>query len=165
MAPRRGKRRSRRARFNRQSIDVKGYITATSKPGSNSAILSMDSIGSNRDYRPRVLKVTATSASPGNVFMVDLRGPDGSSLRIFGPYQASAVSRTYSFVWPASTSWWTAGGTHKGELAKIRVLPRQGITTEGDQVSFLMSASVTLSDYNSGVTFDFQFPNCAALSE
>lgn len=162
MAPRRrqrcrGNRRSRRLP---QNIHVKGYGTMNNQDRTNIVVLTMDSSGNNRDFQP-VSASVQVSGTVGATFIVSLRDGEGSSARTFGPFLVGNSVRQYSFNWPKATQWFSAG--NKAELVKIKCLPRQGITSQADNVTVIMCAKILLSDYNSGLTLDP--PNNCAFDE
>lgn len=116
----------------------------------NIVVLTMDSTGNNRDFRPLSAHIQV-SGTVGATFIVSLRDGEGSSARTFGPFLVGSAVRQLTFNWPI-VQWFSAG--RAAELVKIRCLPRQGVTTAADSISVVMSARVLLSDYNSGLTLE-----------
>lgn len=152
MAPRsrrRNRRRTVRSSGAPQQILVKGYGTLNNNEKTNIVVLTMDVSGNNRDFQPKIAHLQV-SGTVGATFLVSLRDGEGSSARTFGPFLVGSSVRQMSFNWPVATQWFSAG--MKAELIKIKCLPRQGVTTQADNITVIMSAKVYLSDYNSGLT-------------
>lgn len=151
MAPRKQAKRKRRAvrsSLGPQNVVIQGYGTLNANDKTNIVVLTMDSSGNNRDFRPVRLHLQV-SGTVGATFILSLRDGEGSSARTFGPFLVGSAVRQMNFSWPM-VQWFSAG--RQAQLVKVRCLPRQGITTQADNITVIMKVNVLLSDYNSGLT-------------